>query len=243
MAYDSQRHVTVLFGGYNGSAGLQDTWEWDGTTWTMGTQVAPPPRVDAAMSYDSQREVMVLFGGTGSTGGTWELEPPCTSPSIETQPSSRSVCQNGSAPFSITASGSAPLIQWQIQTDPNTWATMGNDLLSLPCGGSAYASPPNAASTQIGVIPCPGATSYQIRCVVSNACGSATSDQATYTVCYANCDCSATAPTLNVADFTCFLQKFAAADPYANCDASTTPPIFNVADFTCFLQKFAAGCP
>jgi len=30
---------------------------------------------------------------------------------------------------------------------------------------------------------------------------------------------------------------------YANCDGSTVPPILNVADFTCFLQKFAAGCP
>jgi hypothetical protein len=60
--------------------------------------------------------------------------------------------------------------------------------------------------------------------------------------CYANCDTSTTPPVLNVADFTCFLQKFAAADPYANCDNSTTPPTLNVADFTCFLQKFAAGC-
>lgn len=30
---------------------------------------------------------------------------------------------------------------------------------------------------------------------------------------------------------------------YANCDASTNPPVLNVADFTCFLQKYAAGCP
>jgi probable HAF family extracellular repeat protein len=60
--------------------------------------------------------------------------------------------------------------------------------------------------------------------------------------CYANCDGSTTAPVLNVADFTCFLQKYAAADPYANCDGSTTQPILNVGDFTCFLQKFAAGC-
>jgi hypothetical protein len=29
---------------------------------------------------------------------------------------------------------------------------------------------------------------------------------------------------------------------YANCDGSTTEPILNVADFTCFLSKFAAGC-
>jgi N-acetylneuraminic acid mutarotase len=29
---------------------------------------------------------------------------------------------------------------------------------------------------------------------------------------------------------------------YANCDNSSTPPILNVGDFTCFLQKYAAGC-
>jgi hypothetical protein len=61
--------------------------------------------------------------------------------------------------------------------------------------------------------------------------------------CYANCDESTTAPVLNVADFACFLRKFAAGDPYANCDDSSTLPVLNVADFTCFLQKFAAGCP
>jgi serine protease AprX len=61
--------------------------------------------------------------------------------------------------------------------------------------------------------------------------------------CYANCDGSTTEPILNVADFTCFLAKFAANDPYANCDGSTTVPVLNVADFTCFLGKFAAGCP
>ncbi len=61
--------------------------------------------------------------------------------------------------------------------------------------------------------------------------------------CYANCDASTSAPVLNVADFTCFLQRFAAGDLYANCDESTTFPQLNVADFTCFLQRFAAGCP
>ena len=30
---------------------------------------------------------------------------------------------------------------------------------------------------------------------------------------------------------------------YANCDGSTSAPVLNVLDFTCFLQKFAAGCP
>ena len=60
--------------------------------------------------------------------------------------------------------------------------------------------------------------------------------------CYANCDGSTTAPVLNVLDFGCFLNKFAAGDSYANCDGSTTPPVLNVLDFGCFLNRFAAGC-
>jgi hypothetical protein len=60
--------------------------------------------------------------------------------------------------------------------------------------------------------------------------------------CYPNCDGSTAAPVLNVADFTCFLQRFASGDAYANCDGSTASPALNVADFTCFLQRFAAGC-
>jgi trimeric autotransporter adhesin len=71
-------------------------------------------------------------------------------------------------------------------------------------------------------------------------------------VCYANCDGSTTAPILNVEDFTCFINEFAAAiqlpheqqlTHYANCDESTTAPVLNVEDFTCFINKFAQGCP
>jgi hypothetical protein len=61
--------------------------------------------------------------------------------------------------------------------------------------------------------------------------------------CYANCDASTAAPVLNVSDFSCFLQRFAAADPWANCDQSTATPALNIADFTCFLQRYAEGCP
>jgi hypothetical protein len=61
-------------------------------------------------------------------------------------------------------------------------------------------------------------------------------------VCYPNCDGSTVAPALNIADFTCFLQKFAAGDWCTNCDGSTAGPVLTIADFTCYLQRFAAGC-
>jgi hypothetical protein len=69
--------------------------------------------------------------------------------------------------------------------------------------------------------------------------------------CYANCDGSTTPPILNVEDFSCFINEFAAAQAlppaqqlthYANCDQSTTAPVLNVEDFSCFINKFAQGC-
>jgi hypothetical protein len=57
--------------------------------------------------------------------------------------------------------------------------------------------------------------------------------------CYANCDSSQVSPRLNVDDFTCFINKFAARDPYANCNSDAA---IDVQDFMCFLGRFAAGC-
>ena len=62
-------------------------------------------------------------------------------------------------------------------------------------------------------------------------------------VCYANCDGSTIQPILNVNDFSCFLNRYAAGDPYANCDGSSIAPTLTFSDFTCFLGKYAAGCP
>lgn len=57
--------------------------------------------------------------------------------------------------------------------------------------------------------------------------------------CYPDCDGSG---ALNVVDFGCFLNHFAARDLYANCDGSTQPPQLSVIDFSCYLNRFAAGC-
>jgi hypothetical protein len=76
--------------------------------------------------------------------------------------------------------------------------------------------------------------------------------QVASSTCYANCDGSTTPPVLNVDDFTCFINQYAAAQGlphaqqvthYANCDGSTIAPVLNVDDFTCFINAFAAGCP
>jgi len=75
MAYDSGRHVTVLFGGVMSEGGPSDTWEWDGTTWTLQSTSGPSWRYWHAMAYDSARGVTVLFGGDpDQSGATWEWD-------------------------------------------------------------------------------------------------------------------------------------------------------------------------
>lgn len=61
--------------------------------------------------------------------------------------------------------------------------------------------------------------------------------------CYANCDGSTSTPVLNITDFACFINQYAAGSSSANCDGSSVPPTLNVQDFACYLNAFADGCP
>jgi hypothetical protein len=80
MAFDSARGVLVVFGSQDSGGFLtQDTWEWNGTTWSKRAMSGPRPRTEFAMVYDSWRHVVVLFGGGdnftyGTTNETWEWD-------------------------------------------------------------------------------------------------------------------------------------------------------------------------
>ena len=67
MAYDAARDRVVLFGGQTQSTqkAFDDTWEWDGATWSVMAPAGalPPSRAHAAMAYDPRRDRVVLFGG------------------------------------------------------------------------------------------------------------------------------------------------------------------------------------
>ena len=91
MAYDSQRGVTVLFGGDDFTL-LGDTFEWDGSTWAQASSSGPAVRAGHAMAYDSQRGATVLFGGgsaSGRLGDTWEWDGSNWTQRATTGPSAR----------------------------------------------------------------------------------------------------------------------------------------------------------
>ncbi|HEX9956771.1 MAG TPA: CSLREA domain-containing protein, partial [Fibrella sp.] len=91
MAYDEAREKIVLFGGastllhangYYYTAYNDQTWEWNGSTWTKLNPVnRPSGRWGAAAAYDSERGRVVLYGGTtdpysgsGTFNDTWEWD-------------------------------------------------------------------------------------------------------------------------------------------------------------------------
>jgi hypothetical protein len=79
LAYDTARQKLVLFGGNTGGLDyLQDTWEWDGSGWTLRTPPAPLPvaRAFHELAYDSARARTVMFGGFGATSAPelWEWD-------------------------------------------------------------------------------------------------------------------------------------------------------------------------
>ncbi len=87
MVYDSIRKRSVLFGGRLPSTPnyANDTWEWDGTTWTDVTPTVSPEAnfsyfPYAIMAYDPARERTVLLHSF-STAHTWEWDGRSWTPS------------------------------------------------------------------------------------------------------------------------------------------------------------------
>ncbi len=243
MSYDHLRQRVVLFGGFienNSVSG--ETWEFDGATWTY-VGAGPAPRGYASMAFDSARGRTVLFGG--HTGGvspiryndTWEWDGTWwQQASPAAMPAERLAAAMGydaAAQHMVLFGGLGAGLPDDLWTFDGAWESHPQPAVR-PTGRAGAVSAMDAAGEFMIHGGFDGAAvsseTWLLRC------------QPAAPACYANCDQSTTPPVLNVADFTCFLQRFAAGESYANCDQSTAPPTLNVADFTCFLQSFAGGC-
>jgi hypothetical protein len=82
MATDPFGGRVVMFGGVGGTSlgtSSDETWSYDGTTWTLLSPTQrPAARLHMDMVFDSSRGVFVLYGGQSSGGGgalneTWEF--------------------------------------------------------------------------------------------------------------------------------------------------------------------------
>lgn len=65
VAYDANIKKTVLFGGYDETNFLDQTWLWDGTNWTRVKKNPPTQRGQAVMWYDATMKKTIVYGGIG----------------------------------------------------------------------------------------------------------------------------------------------------------------------------------
>ena len=140
MATDLGRSKVVMFGGYNGNP-LQDTWEWNGSSWTQVALSGPVPgrRAEPAMAYDSSRQVTTIFGGNVGgvsnsetwdwDGTSWKLLQPATSPSSR----STNMVYDSAQSKLVLFSGGGQADTWYSQT------TSGLPIITGECSASVTA--------------------------------------------------------------------------------------------------------
>ncbi|HEX5050583.1 MAG TPA: hypothetical protein VFZ65_02315 [Planctomycetota bacterium] len=149
VAFDLGRQVFVLYGGnatYT-SPGTNDTWEYDGATWTQRFPANNPGTLGLhAMAYDSARNRVVLYGGMPGgnpivdsnqtweyDGVDWTLRTPATNPG---RLEAHAMCFHAGLGKTIlfggvNATSGAPL---PVDTD-KTWAWDGTNWAELPVSG------------------------------------------------------------------------------------------------------------
>lgn len=218
---------------------------WDGvSTWTGFGAGVNGAAVYALASVDLDRgagpawpqlvaggDFTLAAGNIANRIASWVSN---AAPLVITSPADAKGCLGGQVAFTVrAAAGAFPTYQWRKN---------GSALADGPTGSGSSIVGATSITLTISGMTAQDLGAYDV--IVTNACGSGTSLPATLSyTCYANCDCSTAQPILNVNDFTCFLNRFAAGNGYANCDGSTSTPSLNVNDFICFQASFAAGCP
>lgn len=137
MTYDAGNRRTIMFGGTSPDEAptpTNETWMWDGTTWTLLTLAhSPPVGRQYAMAYDPGRGAVVLFGGqeasdvwelTGGGASDWHrVVPPDSGPDGGADPS---VTYDPATHAIVMCDGGSPLRLWS--WDGSTWT----ELTSLP---------------------------------------------------------------------------------------------------------------
>jgi hypothetical protein len=176
-----------------------------------------------------------MYVGLGDQ--VWVVRP---RPSVS--PASGTICPGGSASFAVSAAGDGQYsYEWQVETGSGVWVTLDADPISLPCGGTASASSPHDATTSITITPCVGLADYRVRCTVTAACGSVTSEVAVVTTA---CPCLACPADFNQdggidgADVDAFFIRWEAG----HCDADVNQDGgVDGADVDTFFAAWEAG--
>lgn len=159
-------------------------------------------------------------GGTATSNtATLTVSAPAAVPYIITDPVAAAASAGGSASFSVTAGGTAPLVyQWQVSIDGGlTWVNLVND---------ANYSGTTTANLSVDVAPL-SFTGYFYRCRVRNAFGQKFSNGAELTVTTPPPTCSLSCICLNTAgcEFDVACNPISYPRPAPGCETHNENPI------------------
>lgn len=204
----------------------------DGFQWRLGAAALAdgPTGSGSTITGAATASLSIAGVGPGDAGGySCVLSGPCDTLAsdaatltvapglvITQQPTAQLVCLGGPLTLTVEATGGDPLgYQWRRNTDPIAGQT-GPTLSIAPLGAG-----------DAGVYDC----------VLTDPCGTATSDPAAISVCLPDYNCSG---VVSVQDIFDYLASYFAGEARADVNASGVNSVQDIFDF---LAVYFAGCP
>jgi hypothetical protein len=183
-------------------------------------------------------------GGSGDGYDNLIFEPLC--PLITRQPASASVCATGAADFVIAPAGVGPFTyQWQYESATNVWFDATNGPVPYS-SGTITASNVTTDQLQVALNTTQGAPPIRFRCIVTNSCGSATSEPATLAPCQSDFTCDGQVDDADFVGFAAAYNILDCAEPAmpVSCPADLNGDGFvEDADFVVFVAAYnELGC-
>jgi len=173
VANVNSNNISILLGNGGGGGTFQAAVNYAVGSWPRSVAVGDfnaDGQPDLAVSDVASDNVSVLLNTTPN-------------PVVSQQPESVSTCPSGIAAFSVTATDGIPLTyQWQWQpSGPGTeWAALADGINTDDLGTPAF-DISGATTAAVGVHSISGLEG-NFRCIVTNLCGSVTSNEATLTI-------------------------------------------------------------
>jgi hypothetical protein len=169
LTTDTVRSRVLLFGGADASVSTatNDTWEWDGATWTQlcpSCNPTPLPRWRTGLAFDPIRRRAIMFGSS-SDNSTWEWDGATWTPTASSGPTPRDFPSMAWSPLEqsvVLFGGSAGIFT----TFDDTWEYRGR---GGPCRSAADCDSPLSC---VDGVCCDGACMICQRCNTPGSSGS-----------------------------------------------------------------------
>ncbi|MBL8887448.1 MAG: LamG domain-containing protein [Phycisphaerales bacterium] len=197
----------------------------------------------------NHRDAFLGYGSSADSGDPVRVDSTVPSSCFDLSspaPQLQSVCPSGSAEIAVVARAcEAIAYQWQYEPIPGTWLDAADGPTFID-GGTITLSSVHSDRLQLSLNTTPNTPLIRFRCIVTNSCGSTTSEPATLVPCPPDLTCD---NVVDDADFVVFVAAYNVldcADPAmaAGCPADLNGDgLLDDSDFVEFVAAYnALGC-